>query len=159
MNDVVYINHRQHQTREGTLKIFRRIGLWILFYPFVLIFIFGLFHLFDFSRISSAGVLSVIAHERVKLDIDPNIEIRLILTDKEIFQTSWTKAEGPFTIEIHKNTIFQRTIRHEMFHIKRILKLKIDGKDTLGIRGFVRYIYIEEPLACVYGFFGINIFG
>lgn len=125
-------------------------------YPYVLFLVFFPFYVFDFSHISHSDALRIIYSERVKLNIEQKAVINLVLSDKRESHVTWDNLDGPFTIKVYKNDIKEEIIRHELFHIKRIQDAGARGMSHSFV-AFIRYTYIEEPLAIIYGYLGIKL--
>ena len=106
----------------------------------------------------------LLPQERAKLGIPEDVEIELVSNYRhETAYTLWRGPGTPFEIGFSYGFHYPVVLRHELYHIARLLK-DAEGMDRRAYAEHYRYYagtrywFIEEPLAGIYHATGMALF-
>lgn len=141
----------------------KKVVFLALLYPFLLISFVALpleiWHAYDIP-LSEQASIKVLEYERQALGISSDVPLNLVLVEERgQANTSWARTNQLiyFTIKITRDSTSQNTIQHEMYHVARILRCDIQAERNWLKKHWFRYLYVEEPLAIVYEYFGFDL--
>ncbi|HXV26993.1 MAG TPA: hypothetical protein VD862_03170 [Candidatus Paceibacterota bacterium] len=142
--------------RPWKTRLFRIAVLAVLNYPIVVMLVLntpGLISDYWTPTLSAEQALQAVLRERKTLGIPEKTVIGLKLVNGPAgAETWWSYADGPFTVIMSKSSVREHVIRHEMYHVARIMRCRWEvPPGQLAAAAYrLRYLYLEEPLAVVY---------
>jgi hypothetical protein len=143
-------SHKPVPKLDGKAKAVVGFVSGLSLYMFTLLGVQGLTNLSLFhEKIKSQKELEIVVKEEAeKLGLG-NYKIKIIYDDKE---TSMRKKEGKYELGVTKTLATRKNVKHELYHLLK----DVDGEKN-SHPDFVRYFFIQEPRATLYGIFGIKI--
>lgn len=117
--------------------------------------IISIFEIIFIEKIRTGKELEeIIKIERRKLNIPANVKIVTALHKSETHGCAdcvlWTPGDDR-NFEMYIETKLYSSVRHEMYHIKRLVSQKAPHTSL------IRYFLLEEPLALIYEHTGIDL--